>query len=164
MKTRWYQEPWAWLVVILPVISVIVSINIAIIATNNADSLVVGDYYKQGKAINQQLSKLKMAEKLGINFDLKVSANELVLNPTGIEKKFPVINVSFYHATQKERDFNVKLTADGNGMFRSAITENIQGKWTITITPFDDQWKLQKTLSLPQNEFTPLADPIRNVN
>jgi hypothetical protein len=164
MKTRWYQEPWAWLVVILPVISVVVSINVAIIASKDPDALVVGDYYKQGKAINQKLTLLKQAEKLGINFDLKANDKELVLKPTGIEKTFPLLNVHFYHSTLDERDFEVKLTPDGNGYFRLPLEQELTGKWTLTITPFDSSWKLQNTFYFPQLEFMAVADHIRHVD
>ena len=57
MKTSWYQEPWAWLVFILPFTAVVAGIATFIIANTNPDTLVVGDYYKKGKAINLENCK-----------------------------------------------------------------------------------------------------------
>ncbi|MDN3651221.1 FixH family protein [Thalassotalea ponticola] len=153
MKTPWYKEPWAYLVFILPLSAVVAGITTLIIANTGADTVVVDDYYKKGKAINQDIGKYKLAEKLGVRFDIKVTENELVLKPTGIEKTFPMLNVAFYHATLADRDFAIKVTPDGNGWLRTPLENNIEGKWRIVITPFDNTWKLQTILGLPQQQF-----------
>jgi hypothetical protein len=151
--TSWYKEPWAWLVVILPLIAVVASITTFFIATDTTDSLVVGDYYKKGKAINLELSKIKEAKKLGITFALKLDNNELIIKPTGIEKEFPVLNVNFFHPTLAQEDFYLALTADGNGDFRYHFDHQIKGKWLVTFTPFENHWKIENTLYFPQSEF-----------
>ncbi|MDX2370602.1 MAG: FixH family protein [Colwellia sp.] len=162
MKSSWYSEPWAWLVFILPCTAVVAGITTYIIANTNPDPLVVGDYYKTGKAINLQVAKVKRAQKLGMRFALKLSNNELVVKPTGIEKSFPLINLSFFHPTQEEKDFFLALTPDGNGYFRHTFDNHVSGKWKITLTPFDNQWKIQETISLPQDDFIDIVpDPIK---
>lgn len=166
MKTSWYREPWAWLVFILPFTAVVAGITTYIIANTDADTLVVGDYYKTGKAINLQVAKVKQAQKLGMRFALQFSNNELVIKPTGIEKVFPLLNVSFFHPTLEAKDFYLALTPDGNGHFRKVFDNDILGKWKITITPFDNasdtSWKIQDTISLPQNDFIDIIpDPTK---
>ena len=153
MKTSWYKEPWAWLVFILPLSAVVAGITTVIIANTNPDTLVTGDYYKKGKAINLELTKIKLAQKLGIKFSLKLSDQELVIKPTGIEKKFPRLNVSFFHPTQAHKDFFLALTPNGNGNFRQALETKVTGKWRITISPFENNWKIQNTITLPQTDF-----------
>ena len=162
MTTSWYREPWAWLVFILPCTAVVAGITTYIIANANPDPLVVGDYYKTGKAINLQVAKVKLAQKLGMRFALKLSDNELVVKPTGIEKVFPMININFFHPTQEEKDFFLSLTPDGNGYFRHKFDKSVSGKWKITLTPFDNQWKIQETIGLPQDDFIDIVpDPIK---
>ena len=153
MKTSWYKEPWAWFVFFLPMSAVVAGIATFIIANTDADTLVVGDYYKKGKAINLEITKIKHAQKLGISFDLKYTKSELVIKPTGIEKNFPLLNVNFYHPTLQEKDFYFAMTADASGNFRQIITDDIDGKWQITISPFEDHWKIQQTITLPQTHF-----------
>lgn len=160
MKTPWYKEPWAWLVFFLPLSAVIAGITTLIIANTDPDDLVVGDYYKKGKAINIQVSKVKMAQKLGMKFGLKLANNELVITPQGIEKKFPLINANFYHPTQEEKDFYLALTPDGNGDFRHKFDHEVSGKWRVTLAPFDNSWKIQSVIALPQANFIELIpDP-----
>ncbi|MGV2872148.1 FixH family protein [Colwellia sp. E150_009] len=166
MNTSWYREPWAWLVFILPFTAVVAGISTYIIANSEPDSLVVGDYYKTGKAINLQVAKVKRAQKLGVRFALQLSNNELVVKPTGIEKNFPMLNISFFHPTLENEDFNLSLTPDGNGYFRHNFDKQISGKWKVTISPFnnisDTSWKIQDTISLPQNDFIDIIpDPTK---
>ncbi|WP_394173305.1 FixH family protein [Thalassotalea litorea] len=155
MTTRWYKEPWAYFVFFLPLSAVIAGTTTFIIANTNADTVVVDDYYKKGKSINLEISKIKEAQKLGVSFDMMVSRQEIILKPTGIEKSFPVLNVSFYHSTLADRDFSLKLTADGNGWYRQTFENNIEGKWRIQVLPFDQRWKVQTTVALPQSDFRP---------
>ena len=153
MKTPWYKEPWAWLVFFLPFSAVVAGIVTLIIANTDPDPLVVGDYYKKGKAINLEISKIKEAQKLGMSFDLKFNQGELIIKPTGIEKQFPLLNVNFFHPTIQEKDFYLALTPDGSGHFRQKLEQPVSGKWRVTITPFENHWKIQNVISLPQSQF-----------
>jgi len=178
MITPWYKEPWAWLVFLLPFTAVVAGISTYFIANHEPDALVIGEYYKEGKMINLQLAKVKNAKKLGMKFDFKLSNNKLIIKPTGIDKKFPLLNVNFVHPTQEHKDFYLALTPDGEGNFRHDFTTNpteeklademlsksLAGKWRITITPFEDHWKIQNTLYLPQTEFTEIAPDLTQAN
>ncbi|WP_057831571.1 FixH family protein [Colwellia sp. TT2012] len=162
MKTSWYREPWAWLVFILPFTAVVAGITTYIIANTNPDTLVIGDYYKKGKAINLEVGKVKMAQKLGMRFALQLKDNELIIKPTGIEKSFPLLNVTFFHPTLEDRDFYLALTQDGNGYFRHHFEQAVTGKWKLTISPFEGHWKIQDTIYLPQSDFIDLIpNPIK---
>jgi hypothetical protein len=162
MKSYWYREPWAWLVFILPFTAVVAGIATYIIANTDADTLVVGDYYKKGKSINLEVGRVKTAQKLGMRFALQLKDNELIIKPTGIEKVFPLLNITFFHPTLEARDFYLALTPDGNGYFRHKFDRAVEGKWKITLTPFEDHWKIQDTITLPQNDFIDLIpDPIK---
>lgn len=162
MKTSWYREPWAWLVFILPFTAVVAGIATYIIANTDPDTLVVGDYYKTGKSINLQVAKVKNAQKLGMRFALQLTDNKLVIKPTGIEKVFPLLNVNFFHPTLEKKDFFLALTPDGNGYFRHEFDNTVAGKWKITITPFENNWKIQDTITLPQSDFIDIIpDPTK---
>ncbi len=178
MITPWYKEPWAWLVFILPFTAVVAGIATYFIANHEPDPLVIGEYYKEGKAINLQMAKVKKAQKLGMKFELQLANNQLVIKPTGIEKIFPLLNVNFFHPTQEHKDFYLALTPDGQGFFRHdfsvesadaatknvEILKNLSGKWRITITPFEDHWKIQNNIYLPQTEFIEIAPDLKQAN
>lgn len=164
MKTSWYKEPWAWLVFILPMTAVVAGITTFIIANDDPDDLVVGDYYKKGKAINLEVGKVRLAQKLGMKFALKMENNELVIKPTGIEKVFPLLNVNFVHPTLAEHDFYLALTPDGNGHFRHTFDQAVDGKWRLTVSSFEDTWKIQNTVYLPQKDFIDIIPKLNEAN
>lgn len=160
MKTSWYKEPWAWLVFFLPFSAVVAGISTYIIANTNPDTLVIGDYYKKGKAINLEMGKIKAAQKLGMRFSLSLNNNKLVIKPTGIEKTFPLLNVNFFHPTLEAKDFSLALTQDANGAFRHHFDQPVTGKWRITLSPFNNTWKIHQTINLPQDNLIDLIpDP-----
>ena len=160
MNTPWYKEPWAWLVFFLPFSAVVAGITTVIIANTDADTLVAGDYYKKGKAINLELGKIKQAQKLGIRFDLQMIENALLIKPTGIKRDFPLLNVNLFHPTLEKNDIKLTLTADGNGNFRHLFEQAVQGRWQLTLSSFDQTWKIQQSITLPQASFIEIiADP-----
>ena len=164
MKNSWHKEPWAWFIFFLPFSAVVAGIATYIIANHNPDPLVAGDYYKKGKAINLELTKIKQAQKLGMKFDLQLKDNHLLIKATGIERVFPLLNVNFYHPTIEAKDFYLALTPDGNGDFRHEFEQSISGKWQITITPFENHWKIQNTIYLPQPNFISIMPDLNDVN
>lgn len=164
MKTYWYKEPWAWFVFFLPFTAVVAGITTYFIANDNPDPMVVGDYYKKGKAINIELGKIKEAQKLGITFSLKYTNNELIIKPTGLQKDFALLNANFYHPTQKEKDFSLILTADGGGDFRQLLDNEITGKWKLTLSSFTNNWKIAQTVYLPQTDFIPVIATSNEAN
>ena len=79
MSQPWYRQFWPWFIIALPAAAVIAGISTAIIASKDGVNLVAEDYYKQGKEINQDLSKFDRSEALNIRIALEVSGNELTL-------------------------------------------------------------------------------------
>src|SRR5574340_668345 len=63
----WYREPWPWFLMSLPAVAVAAGLTTAWIAFKTADGLVVGDYYKEGLAINQTLERDDAARAGGMD-------------------------------------------------------------------------------------------------
>ena len=61
MHTPWYKQFWPWFLIAVPVITVIMSGFLIHFATSTQDTLVIDDYYKEGKAINARLDKVEAA-------------------------------------------------------------------------------------------------------
>ena len=53
----WYVHFWPWFIVALLGTTVVAGLTTVYIAASGADSLVVDDYYKEGKAINRDLAQ-----------------------------------------------------------------------------------------------------------
>ena len=59
---------WPAFIVALPATTVVAGISTLIIANNVKDSPVSDNYYKEGLAINQELSRRETAEKYALCF------------------------------------------------------------------------------------------------
>ena len=70
--TPWYREPWPWLIVGLLSTTIIWGSYRIYYAFKIQDSIVVDDYYKSGKAINQDLTRDQNARELGISASLYI--------------------------------------------------------------------------------------------
>ncbi|WP_438865426.1 FixH family protein [Neptunicella sp.] len=154
----WYKQFWPWVLIILPSIAVIFSINMFFIAMNTEDTLVVDDYYKEGKWINIQLAKIHKAQELGIQGKLTVINNRIEV---AIQSNTPLdgtaLSLDFHHATLSKLDFHVQLLRNAAGLYVAEHSSDIAGKWQITLTPFDKLWKIQENINLPSNDAITLA-------
>lgn len=71
--TPWYRQPWPWFLISLPAIAVVGSLTTFYLAAQGWDGQVVDDYYKQGLAINEELTRSTRAAELGIEATVKLS-------------------------------------------------------------------------------------------
>ena len=144
----WYKQFWPWFLIILPLCAVVASVNLLYLAVVNKDSLVSEDYYKDGKRINRDLKKIKYAKQLGLQFEMIVDDNTLTITQHGGEPYLAAMNVEFFHPTIKARDFTQVVTADGNQVYRIALSQPITGSWEVRLDGYDRKWRIQKRLEI----------------
>ncbi|MET1219592.1 MAG: FixH family protein [Glaciecola sp.] len=149
----WYKYFWPWFLICVPLTSMIFTANYVKLALSGEDSLVVDDYYKEGRGINARLDKIERAKRLTITTDLFITDNSVSVNfLTGAPKTGEALNLHFYHVTLDTKDFSVLLTRDANGIYRATLPNDVSGKWRISMTPLDEVWKIQRTVQLPQRQ------------
>lgn len=154
----WYKQFWPWFLIIVPLTSMVLSFTMMYLAFTNEDSMVIDDYYKEGKGINVQLQKIQKAKDLHINTSVLINLQNIELTfVSGEPSNGQAIILDFYHATQEHKDFTVSLFKDAKGIYRAPIDADITGKWKISLHPFEQSWKIQKTISLPRASKFELA-------
>ncbi len=146
----WYKQFWPWFLISVPLISIILSFTMLRLATNTTDSLVIDDYYKEGRGINLELTKVQEAIARNIEAQLKIEQSEIRLDfLSGAPQSGTALQLQFQHTTQIEKDFSVMLTRDAQGTYRASVDHNIDGKWRLTLLPIDKVWKVMDTIVLP---------------
>ena len=150
MNTPWYKQFWPWFLIAIPVITFVMGMVLLNLATNTTDSLVVDDYYKEGKAINARLDKIEEAKRRNITTDLTIENGVVTVKfHSGIPKEGQALKLTFYHTTLQDLDTSVLLSRDAKGVYRGFVESSLDGKWQITLTPIDEVWKIQQTVTLP---------------
>lgn len=149
----WYKQGWPWALIAIPVATLIAGVFTVLYAFNNQDPLVVDDYYKKGKAINLELSKVRAAKALNIGFDAKVTDSSFSLSfRSGEPAQANALTVNLYHPTLENEDLTLLLTADANGVYTASLEKPILGKRKVDVLSFDKSWKVSFTRTFPIEE------------
>lgn len=158
MNQPWYKQFWPWFLISVPVLVMVVCAIIIYLSISRGNfSMVVDDYYKKGKAINAVIEHVEEAQKRNIAFEFSADKGQLILRyTTGQPNELTALKIFFHHATQARKDFSRMLTVTANGTYRASIPKDIDGKWTITVEPFNGVWKVSQKYQLPKTELTEL--------
>ncbi|NOH96306.1 FixH family protein [Vibrio sp. 99-70-13A1] len=159
MVKPWYKQFWPWFLIALPSTVVIWTILTVILFTQNSVDLVTEDYYKKGKGINIDISKVNVAKDLGLFASVSEESDSVVLTLNkGSLEHYPALNAMFVHRTLPDRDFSKLLTADAKGNYRLILENDIQGPWFIELSPHNSEWLIQGRITFP------LETPTRLMN
>ena len=143
----WYQQFWPWAVMSLPATAVVAGLYTYSLAASGSSGLVVGDYYKVGKAINVSLAKGQRAVAMGLmgNVSMNGKAVRLLLDNAEVEGQ-QQLTLNFSHATVPDRDQSVILHKTGAGVWDGQLQTLAAGKWYVDVMPMDGSWRLTGTL------------------
>ena len=155
MVKPWYKQFWPWFLIILPLTVVVWTIVTVVVFANNSVSLVAEDYYKKGKGINIDISKMNVARDLGLNATVSSDKNTVVIAfNKGELPHFPALTATFTHRTLPDRDFTKLLTADAKGNYRLTPEDSIQGPWFVELEPHNKEWMIQGRVEFPAQPTT----------
>jgi len=152
-KESWYKNPWVWLVIFFPVLAVVAGIATVIITSQNQPEMVVDDYYKKGKGINQELTLYNKAEEIGIKLELKVNKDLIEVKSN---QQLPAIKLQMIHSTLGDLDFSMVLTPNAKGTLSATAEELITGKWQAILMPMDESWKVKNVVAFPTEQWQKL--------
>ncbi|ART79311.1 FixH family protein [Oceanisphaera avium] len=153
MQRHWYQQFWPWFLIVLPLCAVSASLYTFYLASSGADSMVVDDYYKKGRAYNKDLTELKRAAELKMLAHLSYQDEQVTIKLDGAHKAGEGIRVNFTHPTLEKEDHLLFMTTDASGVYRARLdTPLIDGPWNLQIEAADGTWRIQKRINLPISE------------
>ncbi|ABR90298.1 Uncharacterized conserved protein [Janthinobacterium sp. Marseille] len=144
-EAPWYKHRWPWLLMLGPFTVVIAGIFTIWIAVTQQDALVVDDYYKQGKAINQDLRRDRVASNLGMHFSAYYDTDQqkLIGNVSSDARQaIGDISLRLIHATLPEKDISLSAKADAGGRFEISLPELTSGRWQVWIENRQRDWRL----------------------
>ena len=161
----WYRHRWPWFLMIGPVLVLVGGAVMLWLAASRPDAMVVGDYYKQGKAINQELRRDRVASRLGLAFEARHDAaagrigGSLRSHGTALRTPF---RIRLAHPTQPERDRVLEALPDGQGRFTAAAPGLAPTHWQVVVEGGggEERWRLAGSWSPAKEAQLALgADP-----
>lgn len=153
----WYRERLVWLLIAPPAVSIAVGMTMLYLAIASSDGLVVDDYYRQGKAINQVLKRDEAARHYAERGELTIAANAATLHLQGNAATQSDLTLKFLHVTRAVHDVTLTLARTSDGLYRAALPPLPPGRWYVQLEGTD--WRLLGSLVLPQDNRIALTPP-----
>jgi len=158
----WFRHPEPWLLLAAPLAAIIAGSYTWWIAASGSPSMVVDDYTKQGKAINQTLARDQRSAELGLHAtlvaDVATQGASLRIVSAQKEADLPAtLRIQLIHATRAELDQQAWLQRAADGHWRGALAVPSGGRWVVQVDDGAGQWRLLKSVSGfgAPIEFTP---------
>ncbi|MEY3694788.1 MAG: hypothetical protein RL083_613 [Pseudomonadota bacterium] len=149
----WYRHRWPWLLMAGPATVLVAGFITVWISFSGADALVVDDYYKQGKAINQDLRRDKAAATLGLSASLRYDAAAGVLSGQLIgAPQAGTIKLLFVHPTVPAKDLRLSVSLSSSGSFSVSLPLLERARWQVQLEDEARQWRLNDSWSWPQQK------------
>jgi nitrogen fixation protein FixH len=96
------------------------------------NSLVVDDYYAKDLAYQQQYDKLANSQALVADLAIgKVAEGVQFIFPKDAQQ--PSGEILFYRASDKSKDFTLKVAPDSNGLQLVPTDQLTPGRWTVKV-------------------------------
>ena len=159
----WYRHFWAWFVLAIPAASVVMGISLVYVASQNKVSMVKDDYYKEGKAINQRIDKLKRAIALGLTAEVSFSreTGDLLVTIPQLEDTGPErLKLALIHPTLEARDETITLVRAPESAYWAKLSPDKQGYFNVQLTNTDLDWELYGAINFnnPQVDLVLTAE------
>lgn len=158
-STPWYRERWPWLLMAGPATVLVAGACTGWLAFAQQDALVVGDYYKKGKAINQDLRRDRAAAALNVQVALLYDAAHGVLKGrlSALEPVRSALQVHLAHATQPDKDLRLLVRPDAAGNFAVPLPLLERSRWTVLVEDEKRSWRLEGQWQWPAHGAVSLA-------
>lgn len=149
--TPWHREPWPWLLMAAPLMSIIGGITILCVSLASNDGLVADDYYKQGLAINQQLTRERAAAAghYRAHVLFTPSLDRVRITFAG-DVRPDVLVMRFNHSTRAGFDRVVMLKPTSGNTYEAELPPLAPGRWHVAIEDDRSSWRLTGEWQAPQ--------------
>lgn len=157
----WYTHRWPWLLMLGPASVVVAGAVATWLALGHPDAMVVDDYYKQGKAINQDLRRDRVASSLGLSLRARwlPGAGRLEGHIASAGRPFAApFTVYLVHPTLPGRDQALLVRPDAGGAFAVDLPALEATHWQVVAEGSLRDWRLSGGWD-GKRELVIVADP-----
>lgn len=156
----WFREPWPWILASGPLLVVVASFVSAWIAIRSSDGLVSEDYYRDGLAVGETISRSKHAEALGLRAKLQMDRNAISVALSARDAGYampPALRVTLSHPARAGLDKTLMLVRQGDRyVARSPLPAS--GHWLVLIEDATTTWRMMGSVVLPLRDGVTIGE------
>jgi hypothetical protein len=148
----WYSHRWPWLLMLGPVWVIVGGAFAGYLAMTRPDAMVVDDYYKKGKAINQDLRRDRAASALGLSLEVRYDPAGATLAGSVRSGVLPLnapLQIYLAHPTQPAKDLKLLVRPDAMGRFVAPLATLEATHWQVVVEGPRREWRLARSWSWP---------------
>lgn len=164
-KRPWYRQFWLWVVMTPLIVSVCVTSVMMSIAFRHADDVVIDNYYKHGRMINQTMEQDRRA--LALNLTAKIrfdrATGEVFMQIPAQEAVPDKLLLLLGHPFEADLDQQIILQQIAAGRYRGDLDSVPEYAWYLTLMPELDkaqrktaEWILSGEINFSQGESAEL--------
>lgn len=135
----WYKQFWAWFVFAPLLIVMVAWIPFMAIALKDSDDMVVDNYYKEGRMINQRVDQDRLAAELGLSGELSVDlevGDVVVVMSADSQYRLPqALTLSLDHPIEADNDLVITLHETVSGRYQGELDRRLQYRWYVRLSP-----------------------------
>lgn len=161
----WYRQFWLW-VVLAPLITVVcVSAVTVSIAFRHADDVVIDNYYKQGRMINQSMEQDRKALEYNLSANLRFdqTTGEVFLRIPTHDSVPQQLLLLLDHPFEADLDQQIVLQQVSAGQYRGELERELSYAWYLALMPElnkarrrEAQWLLSGEINFQAGDETEL--------
>jgi hypothetical protein len=170
-KKPWYRQGWLWFVLTPLIVVVCVSSVLVTVAFRYSDDVVIDNYYKQGRMINQALEQDRKALEYGLTAQLRFdrTSGEVIARTPAHAAVPEKLLLLLDHPFEANLDQQVILHAIAPGQYRGDLDADLQHNWYLIILPQLDkarrkeaEWILSGEINFSQGDQAELKPRVNN--
>lgn len=154
----WHRNRWFWLVAAPPIAAVIGGLLTVVIAARNADTLVVDDYARIGRAFDLDQSRDRRARELGVAAVLRVDRAHGTVQIAVDGVPAQALDLRLIHPTDAAGDRHLRINPDADGRYAGSLDHLDAVRRHVEIASPDQGWRLRGELPAAAGELH-LAPP-----
>lgn len=157
----WYRQFWFWFLMMPLFASFIAGGILVTTAVRHSDDLVIDNYYREGRGINQSFEQDQRAQDLGLSAELRFDreVGEVILQLSPADTQTDTLILLLDHPVSARRDQQIIMTRTQPGHYRGDLEAEPQHRRYLALIPDLDsdlrahaEWRLRGEIDFEQTE------------
>lgn len=142
-ETAWHREPMMWLVIGIPVASILAGIAMIAIASRASVDHVAEPFRRTGQVQTVELTRDHRARELGVAATLAFAPDGRRVVVELERAEAAVLELQLVHPIERRQDRQLRLVAVAPNRFEGALAAPLApARWDLELTDLGQTWRI----------------------